>query len=438
MKLAIIGSGYVGLVSGACFAELGHDVICVDSNPEKIAQLQAGEVPIYEPDLEGLVQTNVSAGRLLFSTEVSEGVRFADILFICVGTPPLPGGGVDLSALENVIREIASHMDSYKLIVEKSTVPVKTAESLELLAQKHLKNTDIPFDLASNPEFLSEGRAIADFMHPDRIVLGVKSEQAMTLLVELYAPLNAPLLITDINSAELIKHASNAFLAMKISYANALSALCDAAGADINKVTKGIGLDHRIGPEFLKAGIGYGGSCFPKDVSGFIKIAEELDYDFTLLKSVQDINQQQQQRFLDKICGIIGTLKDKKLALLGLSFKPNTDDIREAPSLALMEKLLTAGAQLSVYDPVATRHVKALFGERVNYADDPYSACQQADAALFLTEWREFTFLDLPRLKSCLHQPVVIDGRNIFEPGKMERLGFHYASMGQNSQTPWR
>lgn len=438
MKLAIIGSGYVGLVSGACFAELGHEVICVDNNAEKIAQLQSGHVPIYEPDLEGLVQTNMSAGRLRFSPSIAEGVHFADILFICVGTPPLSGGGVDLSALENVIREIASHMDSYKLIVEKSTVPVKTAESLEQLAQKHLKDIAIPFDLASNPEFLSEGRAIADFMHPDRIVLGVKSEKAMALLVQLYAPLNAPLLITDINSAELIKHASNAFLAMKISYANALSALCDTAGADIKKVTKGIGLDHRIGPDFLKAGIGYGGSCFPKDVSGFIKIAEELDYDFTLLKAVQAINQQQQQRFIDKVTRALGSLEGKQLALLGLSFKPNTDDIREAPSLYLITQLLAAGAQLSVYDPVASRHVQSQFGEQLTYAKDPYDACHKADAALFLTEWREFTFLDLPRLKQHLRQPIIIDGRNIFDPGKMERLGFHYASMGQNPHQPWQ
>lgn len=438
MRLAIMGSGYVGLVSGACFAELGHEVMCIDNNPEKIAQLEAGVVPIYEPELEGLVHTNTSAGRLRFSTSIGEGVDFADILFICVGTPPLPGGGVDLSALEKVISEIASHMTSYKLIVEKSTVPVKTAESLELLAQKHLKGVDIPFDLASNPEFLSEGRAVADFMKPDRIVLGVKSEKAMSLLVQLYAPLNAPLLITDINSAELIKHASNAFLAMKISYANALSAICDAAGADINKVTRGIGLDHRIGQAFLNAGIGYGGSCFPKDVSGFIKIAESLDYDFALLKSVQDINQQQQQRFLNKVEEQVGDLSHKHLAILGLSFKPNTDDIREAPSLAIIEALLDKGASLCVYDPVAMKHVRQIFGEKLDYAKDPYQACENADAALFLTEWNEFTYLHLPKLKQNLRQPIIIDGRNIFEPLKMERLGFQYASMGQvNTQEAW-
>lgn len=436
MKLAIMGSGYVGLVSGACFAELGHDVICIDNNEKKIEQLRAGVVPIYEPELEGLVHTNTNAGRLRFSTSIAEGVHFADILFICVGTPPLPGGGVDLSALEKVMGEIASHMDDYKLIVEKSTVPVKTAESLERLAQKHLKDIDIPFDLASNPEFLSEGRAIADFMHPDRIVLGVKSERAMSLLVQLYAPLNAPLLITDINSAELIKHASNAFLAMKISYANALSAICDAAGADINKVTRGIGLDHRIGKAFLNAGIGYGGSCFPKDVSGFIKIAEELDYDFGLLKAVQAINLDQRQRFLSKVKAELGDLTAKSVAVLGLSFKPNTDDIREAPSLDIIQHLLDSGANVSVYDPVAMPHVEALFGDQIRYTADPYEACEQADAALFLTEWNAFTYLNLPKLKNSLRQPIIIDGRNIFDPGKMEKLGFRYASMGQVNTQP--
>ncbi|MEZ0370671.1 MAG: UDP-glucose/GDP-mannose dehydrogenase family protein, partial [Candidatus Sericytochromatia bacterium] len=290
MKLAIIGSGYVGLVTGACFAELGHQVLCVDNNPDKIQQLRAGVVPIYEPGLEALVGANVNEGRLSFSTEIGDGVDFADILFICVGTPSLPDGGVDLSAMEKVMAQIAARMTSYKLIVEKSTVPVRTADSLKALAHKHLEDHHIPFDLASNPEFLSEGRAIQDFMHPDRIVLGVNSERAMSLLVQLYAPLNAPLLITDINSAELIKHASNAFLAMKISFANALAEICERSGADIHKVTKGMGLDRRIGSEFLRAGIGYGGSCFPKDVSGFVKIVEDFGYEFNLLRAVQEIN----------------------------------------------------------------------------------------------------------------------------------------------------
>lgn len=433
MKLAIIGSGYVGLVTGACFAELGHQVLCVDNNADKIQQLRAGVVPIYEPGLEGLVQTNVNEGRLAFSTEIAEGVAFADILFICVGTPSRPDGGVDLSYLERVMAEIAATMTSYKLIVEKSTVPVRTAASLEALAHKHLEDRHVPFDLASNPEFLSEGRAIQDFMHPDRIVLGVNSEQAMSLLVQLYAPLNAPLLITDINSAELIKHASNAFLAMKISFANALAEICEHTGADIHKVTKGMGLDRRIGSEFLRAGIGYGGSCFPKDVSGFIRIVEDFGYDFQLLKAVQDINQHQRRRFIDKVSAALdGSLEHRHLAILGLSFKPNTDDIREAPALDILQWLLDAGASVCVYDPVAMKHVRAQFGERIDYAKDPYQACQNADAALFLTEWQEFTFLNLPRLKQMLRRPVVIDGRNIFDAGKMRQLGFHYDSMGQS------
>ncbi len=432
MKLGVMGSGYVGLVTGACFAELGHQVLCIDNNQEKIQQLRAGVVPIYEPGLEELVQTNVNEGRLAFSTEIAEGVDFADILFICVGTPSLPDGGVDLSYLERVMAEIATHMRSYKLIVEKSTVPVKTAASLEALAHKHLQERQVPFDLASNPEFLSEGRAIQDFMHPDRIVLGVNSERAMSLLVQLYAPLNAPLLITDINSAELIKHASNAFLAMKISFANALAEICEHTGADIHKVTKGMGLDRRIGSEFLRAGIGYGGSCFPKDVSGFVRIVEDFGYDFQLLKAVQDINQHQRQRFVEKVKKAFdGSLQHRHLAILGLSFKPNTDDIREAPALDIIEWLLAAGASVCVYDPVAMKHIRKHFGERVDYAKDPYQACQNADAALFLTEWQEFTFLNLPRLKQLLRQPVVIDGRNIFDAAKMRQLGFHYDGMGQ-------
>lgn len=433
MKLGIIGSGYVGLVTGACFAELGHSVLCIDNNPDKIQQLRAGVVPIYEPGLEDLVHANVNEGRLSFGGEIAEAVDFADILFICVGTPPLPDGGVDLSALEKAMAEIAARMQSYKLIVEKSTVPVRTAASLEALAHKHLEDRQIAFDLASNPEFLSEGRAIQDFMHPDRIVLGVNSERAMSLLVQLYAPLNAPLLITDINSAELIKHASNAFLAMKISFANALAEICEHTGADIHKVTKGMGLDRRIGSEFLRAGIGYGGSCFPKDVSGFVRIVEDFGYDFHLLKAVQDINIQQRSRFVAKVGQALDNqLAHRHLAVLGLSFKPNTDDIREAPSIEIIENLLAAGATITVYDPVAMKNVRQVLGERIDYAKDPYQACHNADAALFLTEWQEFAFLNLPRLKQELRQPIVVDGRNIFDPQKMRQLGFRYDSMGQS------
>lgn len=431
MKLAVIGSGYVGLVTGTCFAELGHQVLCVDNNKEKIEQLEAGVVPIFEPGLESLLRANVNQGRLRFSTEIGDGVHFADILFICVGTPPLPDGGVDLSAMEKVMAGIAANMQSYKLIVEKSTVPVRTSELLEQLAHKHLDGREVLFDLASNPEFLSEGRAVQDFMHPDRIVLGVNSERAMSLLVQLYAPLNAPLLITDINSAELIKHASNAFLAMKISYANALANICELSGADINKVTKGIGLDRRIGSEFLRAGIGYGGSCFPKDISGFIHIVEDFGYDFQLLKAVQEINQRQRQHYFEKVQAMLGTLENQRVAVLGLAFKPNTDDIRDAPSLDIIRWLLDAGATVSVYDPEATKNIQGIFGNELDYAEDPYQACKDADAALFLTEWQEFSQMNLQRLKQVLRQPVVVDGRNIFEPTKMAEQGFRYTSMGQ-------
>lgn len=435
MKITIMGSGYVGLVTGACFAELGHDVLCVDNNAEKIRLLRAGQVPIYEPGLESLLHANVAEGRLTFSTEIAEGVHFGDILFICVGTPSLPDGSLDLSALEKVIKEIAGAMRSYKLIVEKSTVPVRTAESMEALARKHLSQSHVEFDLASNPEFLAEGSAIHDFMQPDRVVLGVNSERAASLLVQLYAPLNAPILITDINSAELIKHASNAFLAMKISFANALANVCERTGADIGKVTRGMGLDKRIGPQFLKAGVGYGGSCFPKDLSGFIHIVEEHGYDFSLLKAVQQINLQQRQHFIAKIQRALGSVNQKRLAILGLSFKPQTDDIREAPSLFIIEELLAAGATLAVYDPVAMPKVQALMGDRLVYAQDAYCACEQADAAIFITEWPEFRFLNLPRLKALLNQPVIIDGRNIFDPGKLQALGFYYDSVGRAAVT---
>lgn len=436
MKIAIMGSGYVGLVTGTCFAELGHDVICVDNNRDKIQRLQRGQVPIYEPGLEELLQANVAEGRLHFSSEIADGVNFGEILFICVGTPALPDGRVDLSAMEKVIAEIARNMRSYKLIVEKSTVPVRTAESMEALARKHLVQRHVEFDLASNPEFLAEGSAIQDFMHPDRVVLGVKSERAASLLIQLYAPLNAPILITDINSAELIKHASNAFLAMKISFANALATICERTGADINKVTRGMGLDKRIGPQFLRAGIGFGGSCFPKDLSGFIHLVQAHGYDFSLLKAVQEINIHQRLHFLEKVKTALGTLAGKQLALLGLSFKPHTDDIREAPSLYILEELLKAGAQVRVYDPVAMPHVQAQFGHRIEYAANAYAACEGVDAALFVTEWPEFRYLNLPRLKQLMKQPVVIDGRNIFDPSKLKAQGFYYDSIGRAPVIP--
>jgi UDPglucose 6-dehydrogenase len=432
MKLSIIGSGYVGLVTGACFADLGHEVLCIDNNPAKIEALRAGEIPIYEPGLADIVRANVAEGRLRFSSTIRDGVDFADILFICVGTPPRADGSADLSFLERVMREIAEAMHSYKLIVEKSTVPVRTAESMEALAREHLAGRDVEFDLASNPEFLAEGSAVHDFLHPDRIVLGVNSEKAASLLVQLYAPLNAPMLITDINSAELIKHASNAFLAMKISFANALATICERTGADVQKVTRGMGLDKRIGEQFLRAGIGYGGSCFPKDVDAFVQIVEQHGYHFELLKAVQNINQQQRLHFLDKISHALdGNLQGRRVALLGLAFKPHTDDIREAPSLTLIAELLKRGAQVVVHDPVAMGHVQALFGDQIEYADDAYAACTGADLAAFVTEWPQYRALELPRLRTCLRQPRVVDGRNIFDTHKMRALGFMYDSMGR-------
>lgn len=434
MRVGIIGSGYVGLVTGACLADLGNEVLCIDNNADKIRQLEAGHIPIFEPGLSEVVLTNCNEGRLSFSTEIEAAVEFADILFICVGTPPLPNGAADLSFMEQVIQKIARAMTSYKLIVEKSTVPVRTAEWLDELARKHFLDKHIEFDLASNPEFLSEGSALHDFMHPDRIVLGVRTERAATLLIQLYSALNAPFLVTDINSAELIKHASNAFLATKISFANALANICEQTGADINKVTKGIGLDKRIGEQFLRAGIGYGGSCFPKDVSAFIQIVEQHGYDFSLLKAVQEINLHQRQLFFNKIVHQLGgDVAGKTLAILGLAFKPNTDDMREAPSLTLVEQLHAVGAHLRLYDPVAMANARQLFADiPAHYADDPYQCCEGADAAIFVTEWSEFRYLNLLTLKNRLHQPIVIDGRNIFDPGKMRQMGFVYTGIGRS------
>lgn len=434
MKLSIIGSGYVGLVTGACFAELGHEVLCIDNNSQKIEQLNSGHIPIYEPGLQELVETNSNEGRLHFSTSIVDGVDFADVIFICVGTPPLPSGEADLSAVEKVIQIVAQNMKTYKVVVEKSTVPVQTAEWLDSLARKHFTKQDIPFDLASNPEFLSEGTAIKDFMNPDRVVLGVNSDRAASLLVQLYAPLNAPLLITDINSAELIKHASNAFLAMKISFVNALANICESTGADINKVAKGIGLDERIGSKFLRAGIGYGGSCFPKDVAAFIKIVEKNGYDFELLKSVEKINQTQRLHVINKIKrALSNNLSNRDIAILGLAYKPNTDDLRDAPAITVIDHLLEAGANVRAYDPIAMENAKSVLSDRnITYGDDIFSTCQNADAVVIITEWPVFKSINLIKLKESLKQAIIIDGRNIFDPKKLERLGFYYDSIGRH------
>ena len=429
MRVCIIGTGYVGLVTGACLAELGNQVICVDNDEEKIEILRGGEVPIYEPGLREMVRNAREAKRISFTSSIAEGVAASDIVFIAVSTPPLPDGSADLSAVARVAREVSENLDGYKVIVDKSTVPVKTGEKVAETIMRYRKN-EVEFDVVSNPEFLREGSAIYDTFHPDRIVIGTSSSRAASILQELYKPLEAPLIVTDVNSAEIIKHASNSFLATKISFANALARICEEAGANVEEVTKGMGLDKRIGNQFLNAGVGYGGSCFPKDVSAFIKIAEELGYDFRLLKEVELINKLQADYFFSKIKETLWILEDKTVGILGLAFKPNTDDMRNAPSIDIISKLLREKAKIKAYDPRAMEKAKSILKD-IEYCSDPYRAAEGSEALVILTEWNEFKEMDLEKLKKLLKHPTVIDGRNIYEPAKMKELGFTYHSIGR-------
>ncbi|WCJ59605.1 UDP-glucose/GDP-mannose dehydrogenase family protein [Fontisphaera persica] len=429
MRLCIIGTGYVGLVTGTCFAEVGHQVVCVDCDAAKIAALQAGQMPIYEPGLEELVQRNKAAGRLDFTTSTKEGVDRADIIFIAVPTPPLPDGSVDLSFMEGVSRDIAAAMTSYKIVVDKSTVPVKTGEKVAETIKRYCK-ARVEFDVVSNPEFLREGFAVEDFLKPDRIVIGVRSPRPVAAMKELYAPFNAPIIVTDINSAELIKHAANSFLALKISYINAVAAICEASGANVEEVANGIGMDKRIGRAFLNAGIGFGGSCFPKDLSAFIRISEDLGCPFHLLREVQRINAAQMDRFIKKITDTLWVLKGKTLGVLGLAFKQNTDDIRMSPAIELCQRLLKEGARLRVHDPKAMPKARAVLPD-VEYVDDMNAVAEGCDALVIATEWEEFKKLDLERARKTLSHPILFDGRNLFDPAEMERLGFIYKSVGR-------
>ncbi len=429
MKIAIVGTGYVGLVTGACFAEVGHEVICVDNNLAKVEMLRAGGIPIYEPGLEELVKKNVAAGRLSFTDNTTEGVEKSQVIFIAVPTPPLPDGGVDLSFIEKVAREIADGMTSYKIVVDKSTVPVKTGEKVAETIRRYCKGR-VEFDVVSNPEFLREGFAVEDLMKPDRIVVGTTSERPVAAMTEVYEPFKAPIIITDINSAELIKHAANSFLALKISYINAISVICEASGANVQEVANGIGMDERIGRRFLNPSLGFGGSCFPKDLSAFIKISEQLGYDFRLLKEVQHINTDQMERFVKKITDTLWVLKDKTIGVLGLAFKQNTDDVRMSPAIDLCQRLLKEGAKLRVYDPQAMEKAKDLLPD-VDYAGDMNSVAEGCDALVVATEWPEFKALDLKRARKCLSHPILFDGRNLFDPAEMESLGFIYKSIGR-------
>lgn len=433
MDLAIIGSGYVGLVTGACFADVGHNVICVDNDLLKVKLLQSGEVPIYEPGLEELIHRNVSAHRLRFSSSIPEGVNESQIVFIAVPTPQQPNGDVDLSFIEKVAREIAAVLSDYRVIVDKSTVPVKTGEKVAESIKRYNRH-GAEFDVVSNPEFLREGCAVNDLMHPDRIVIGAQSEHAIDLMKKVYEPFMAPMLVTDINSAELIKHAANSFLALKISYINAISAICEASGADVEKVADGIGMDHRIGRSFLNAGIGYGGSCFPKDIAAFITISDRLGVSFELLKEVQRINKAQKERFLKAIRDALWVLREKKIAVWGLTFKPDTDDIRSSVAIDLVSDLLREGAHVAAYDPKGmekAREVKAIAETKL--ATSALEAVAGAEALIIATEWSEFANVDLALVKEKMTTPIVFDGRNLFDPETMGQLGFHYYSIGRPS-----
>jgi UDPglucose 6-dehydrogenase len=429
MDISIIGTGYVGLVSGVCFAELGHNVMCIDNNKAKVEMLLNDVIPIYEPGLEELVKANRREKRLSFSTDIKDGVEHGKIIFIAVDTPSKPNGEADLSFVEEVSRQIAGHLKEYRLIVEKSTVPVQTGEWV----MKTIKETVQPgveFDVASNPEFLREGTAINDFLKPDRVIIGVTSDRAASLLVKLYEPLNAPLLITDIRSAELIKHSANAFLAVKISFINSIANICDIVGADVAKVARGIGLDKRIGMHFLNAGVGYGGSCFPKDVSAFINISDHIGYDFKILKSIQEVNYEQHKVPVDKLKRALGDLKGRKIAMLGLTFKPDTDDLRNAPSLAIVKLLQQEGAEVRAYDPVSMKKAGELIKD-VIFCQDSYEAAKDADAVLIVTEWSQFRFLDLHKLKGLMKRALIVDGRNIYDPARVKAMGFEYHGIGR-------
>ncbi len=449
MRIAVVGSGYVGLVAGACFAELGHDVIIIDNDPRKLSALKSGLVPIHEPFLPELLQRH--RGRQLhFSADLKGAVADSSAVFIAVGTPPTCRGDADLSYVESVACEVSAAIRDYTVVVDKSTVPVYTSDWVRKVL---LRNGVAPgaVDVASNPEFLREGNAVTDFLYPDRIVVGADSERCASVLREIYRPLTsgsyyqrkdcipqpiqsrtpAPLILTSAKSAELIKHASNSFLAMKISFANAVASVCESVGADAEEVCQGIGSDSRIGARFLKPGIGFGGSCFPKDLMAFRAVASESGCDFRLLDEVLRINEEQRQRFVRKVRGALWTLRGKRLAVLGLAFKGGTDDIRESPALTLVRTLLQEGCSIAAYDPAAMDRAREALGSQVEFAAGPYEAANDADALLILTEWSEFATLDLPRLRECLRYPIIIDGRNLYDPAIMAAQGFTYYSVGR-------
>ncbi len=429
MNISVIGVGHVGLVTAACLAKLGHRVIGVDQDKERIRLLKGGDIPFHEPGLEEMVRANLKEGKLSFTGDMKVGVRESEVIFIAVGTPSLPNGEPDLSFVEAVSRDVASHMDEYKVIVEKSTVPVMTGDWVKRVIERSLSK-GIGFDVVSNPEFLREGSAVEDFLKPDRIVIGIESERAEGIMRRLYEPLKAPILVTDIKSAELIKHASNSFLALKISYINGIARICEKVGADVVEVARGMGLDHRIGSSYLQAGVGYGGFCLPKDVDAFIKLAEGVGYDFELLKACRMINISQRRWILEKLKESLWILKDKTIGILGLSFKPDTDDIRDSVSISIIDSLKKEGAKVKAFDPAAMENAKRVLKD-VEYCSCPYEVSKGADALLILTEWKDFKDLDLKRVRREMKEPLLIDGRNLFDPKEMEKLRFTYISVGR-------
>ncbi len=432
MNICVIGTGYVGLVTGCVFADLGNEVVCVDNNPAKVAMLERGEMPIYEPGLEELVKRNVEDRRLFFTGDLPHAVKRSDVVFICVGTPPLENGDPDMSYVKAVATSIAKNLNSYKVVVNKSTVPVGTGDMVREIIESN-RPSPIEFDVVSNPEFLREGSAIKDTLEPDRIVIGAPSKVVAMKILELYAPLERPMIITDVASAEMIKYASNAFLATKISFANSIANICDNVGADVLQVTKAMGLDSRIGSPFLNAGLGYGGSCFPKDSSALVRTAEKHGYDFKLLKAVIDVNKEQPYRFMDRMrTALGGSFKDKTIGMLGLAFKPNTDDMRDAKSVEIIAKILAEGGHVKAYDPIAIDNTREIF-PNICYARNAYEAAEEVDAIIVVTEWNEFKLLDMERVKSKMNAPIVFDGRNIYDPQKLRRLGFEYHCIGRTT-----
>jgi UDPglucose 6-dehydrogenase len=434
VHIGIIGTGYVGLVTGACFAEFGVYATCIDKDAKKIKALKKGKVPFYEPGLEALVTKNLKNGRLKFSTEIQDAVDTSLVIFIAVGTPPRGDGSADMKYVEAVAEEIAENIKGYKVIVTKSTVPVGTGARLTRIISKKLKE-QVDFDIVSNPEFLREGAAIEDFMRPNRVVIGAKSQQAVAIMKDLYRPLyliETPFVITNIETAELIKYASNSFLAVKISFINELANLCERVGADVHMVAKGMGLDHRIGAKFLHPGPGYGGSCFPKDTRALLTIASGKGADLGIVSAAVGANDRQRAIMIDKIKKGLGDLKGKTIAVLGLSFKPNTNDMREAPSVFMIERLLQEKAKIRAFDPIAMADAKNIFRDRIKYSKGPYDCVKGADAVVILTEWNEFRNLELMKIRSLLKTPVFFDLRNIYEPEKMRRLGFSYFCVGRN------